>query len=425
MHTLKQLRSGALQGITRLDLSANLTEFAPEIFSLADTLEVLNLSDNQLSSLPDDLPRLHKLKVLFCSNNPFTELPEVLGRCANLEMVGFKSCRIRHVSGAALPVKLRWLILTDNALTELPQALGHCTRLEKLMLSGNQLSALPESLKHCHNLALLRIAANCFSDLPSWLTQLPKLAWLAVAGNPLCRNEPLAAKAFNEDELTLGELLGQGASGMIYAATLKASGAPLAVKRFKGHMTSDGLPASELAACLRAGEHPNLVSTLGIYNAHTPTPDLVLKRLDARFKVLAGPPSLESCTRDCYAPNTQLTAQQAYQIALGVAQAMAHLHAKGLLHGDLYAHNLLLSPEQQVLLSDFGAASIIDDAPLLSALQKLESLAFGYLLDELLAHCTEPQHALAERLATLKTECTRPLPSTRPRFAQMLQSLAV
>ena len=111
MHTLAQLERGELAGTSRLDLSEQLETFPRAIFELADSLEVLNLSGNQLSSLPDDLSRLHKLRVLFCSDNPFTELPASIGRCPNLEMVGFKACRIRHVPAEALPPKLRWLIL--------------------------------------------------------------------------------------------------------------------------------------------------------------------------------------------------------------------------------------------------------------------------------------------------------------------------
>ena len=152
MNTLQQLRNGELAGARRLQLSCGLTEFPREIFTLADSLEILDLSGTALTTLPDDLPRLHKLRVIFCSNNPFTELPAVLGQCPQLDMVGFKSCRIESVPAEALPEKLRWLILTDNAVAELPPEIGRCTRLQKLMLAGNRLTALPGELAECRNL---------------------------------------------------------------------------------------------------------------------------------------------------------------------------------------------------------------------------------------------------------------------------------
>ncbi|MCY7368864.1 MAG: leucine-rich repeat domain-containing protein [Chamaesiphon sp.] len=78
METIDLLRCGQLQGIKRLDLAAGLTEFPIEIFDLADSLEILNLSDNQLRSLPADLGRLTNLKVIFLSNNEFEEVPAIL-----------------------------------------------------------------------------------------------------------------------------------------------------------------------------------------------------------------------------------------------------------------------------------------------------------------------------------------------------------
>ncbi|WP_302931705.1 leucine-rich repeat domain-containing protein, partial [Pseudomonas aeruginosa] len=166
MHTLQQLRSGELAGATRLDLSCGLREFPREIFELADSLEVLNLSGNALDSLPDDLGRLHRLKVLFCSANDFAELPAAVGDCPALSMVGFKSNRIERVPAAALPPALRWLILTDNRIATLPEELGR-RPLQKLMLAGNRLEALPESMAACEGLELLRIAANRFQRLPA------------------------------------------------------------------------------------------------------------------------------------------------------------------------------------------------------------------------------------------------------------------
>ena len=53
MHTLEQLRAGELCGARHLKLCENLTEFPTEILSLKETLEVLDLTGNQLSTLPD------------------------------------------------------------------------------------------------------------------------------------------------------------------------------------------------------------------------------------------------------------------------------------------------------------------------------------------------------------------------------------
>ena len=109
MNTLEKLRAGKLAGCTRLNLSCGLREFPREIFDLADTLEILDLSGNELSSLPDDLPRLHKLRILFCSNNLFTELPEVLGRCPRFGCWLCRACpgwpmrAIRFAKGTKLP----------------------------------------------------------------------------------------------------------------------------------------------------------------------------------------------------------------------------------------------------------------------------------------------------------------------------------
>ena len=175
MHTLAQLKSGQLAGISRLALSENLTTFPTEIFSLADTLEILDLSHNQLSALPNELKQLKKLKIIFASNNHFEILPESLGQCESLEMVGFKSNKIRHVPAESLPAKLRWLILTDNQLTILPDSLGERPRLQKLALAGNQLTQLPANLSELTNLELVPERPSSTDTHVSWVTQSMEL----------------------------------------------------------------------------------------------------------------------------------------------------------------------------------------------------------------------------------------------------------
>lgn len=420
MHTLEQLRSGALAGSQRLTMRCGLTEFPREIFTLADTLEILDLSGNALRELPDDLHRLHRLRILFCSDNRFTELPTALGACAALSMIGFKANRIASVPAAALPAALRWLVLTDNQITELPSALGACAQLQKLMLAGNRLRTLPASMAQLHRLELLRIAANHLTALPDWLLALPRLRWLAYAGNPFCvqREDTLAhtpSAAVRWPALRIEQRLGEGASGVIYRAALGEDA--VAVKVFKGAMTSDGSPLSEMAACLGAGPHPNLIPVRGHVEGH---PDgahgLIMPLISADFHNLAGPPSLASCTRDIYAGAQRFALATALDIARGVASAAAQLHRRGIMHGDLYGHNILHDDRGHILLGDFGAASFYDPAgPQADALQTLEVRAFGCLLEELLDRCT----GVPASLRDLQAACLQ----GTPRFADIEEQL--
>jgi hypothetical protein len=458
MHTLDQLRSGALAGLTRLDLSADLTALPPEVYGLADTLEVLNLSGNRLTDLPHDLTRFKKLKVVFGSDNAFTHLPEVLGDCPQLQMVGFKANRIAHVSAAALPPALRWLILTDNDVAHLPPELGQRPALQKLMLAGNRLTTLPDTLAAATQLELLRLSANRLEALPGWLTELPALAWLALSGNPVTAAQGLPSAdaapsvplqptvpCVDWAQVVVGARLGEGASGHIHQAqvvagadpitdpaTLALQGQPLALKRFKGAVTSDGLPDDELAASLAAGPHPALCTPVAQVQGHPQgLPAVLLPLIPPTHTVLAGPPSLASCTRDVYDPALRLSPTQAHTLALDVAQAVAHLHARGVMHGDLYAHNTLWHPATgHARLSDFGAATVLHtlDARTRHALLALEVRAFGLLLQEL-------AERLAERLADaggapapgpllhLAQACTQPMPQARPPMGEVVAAL--
>ena len=424
-----QLRAGALRGTTRLDLSAGLTAVPPEILTLADSLEILNLSNNLLTDLPDWLPELKKLRIIFCSNNPFRHVPEILGQCSSLDMIGFKSCQIETVSAAALPSRLRWLILTDNRLAAVPPELGSRSRLQKLMLSGNRLTALPPELAQCQSLELLRLAANQFEVFPDWLWDLPTLAWLAVAGNPRTPVPASPDKPIGEipwSQLTMGPLLGEGASGLIHQAAWTPDASQpsrgVAVKLFKGAMTSDGLPASEMAACLAVGGHPRCVGAIGRIAAHpNKVAGLVMPLLDSGYRPLAGPPSLHSCTRDIYAPGDQFYARQALRLITDITVAAAHVHSLGFMHGDLYAHNVLHSSGGGALLSDFGAASSYPPGDP-DKIERIEVRALGILMQEILDRCAD-RAVLPARLLALPALCMQPDVSARPGFRGIIGML--
>lgn len=393
--TLAQLKAGKIQGSKQLKLSCGLTKFPPDILDLADSLEILDLTGNALSTLPNDLNRLKKLRILFCSSNQFKYLPEVLGECKNLSMIGFKANQIRHIPENAIPTAtLRWFIVTDNALKAVPNALGDCANLQKLMLAGNQLTTLPESMANCHALELLRISANQFNAIPDFLFDLPKLTWLAYAGNPFCNEieqhlvDQHLVNTIDWKTLTLQNILGQGASGVTYQAMWlpkNQAAEAVAVKLFKSGLTSDGLPRCEMHANILAGEHPNLVGVKGVIHNHPQgTLGLVMPLLDADLKILAAPPSFESCSRDVYKDDLTLTFAETQHIMFNITNAAKHLHARGLMHGDLYAHNILWNA-QKAVLSDLGGASFLslDNQALTQKLLKLEARALEVLSQEL------------------------------------------
>ncbi|OEF94142.1 leucine-rich repeat-containing protein kinase family protein [Vibrio splendidus] len=411
MHTLEQLKSGQLKGIKRLKLSEGLTEFPLEILELADSLEILDLSGNQLSDLPQELTQLTNLRIIFASNNLFTHLPDVLGLLPKLEMVGFKTNQIKTVSEESLPAQLRWLILTDNAIEVLPNSLGERPRLQKLALAGNQLRALPESMEKLSNLGLVRLSANQLTEFPEFLIKLPKLAWLAFAGNPFCKHPSSldSVPAVSSQCYSLNQVLGQGASGVISHANWLNSDfdfpQEVAVKVFKGEVTSDGYPHDELEACLQAGHHNNLVKSIAQVDEENYLA-LVMELIPSNFYNLGLPPTLESCTRDTFNEGFKLSISQINSITEQMIDVFEHLHANKVCHGDLYAHNTLVNEQGQMIFGDFGAATIYDylTEEQQQGIRRIEARALKYFIEDLLTVCAKQDQdsELYSQLANFK-----------------------
>jgi hypothetical protein len=426
-HQLEALNRGEYLGYRRICIQEGLTEFPNALFSLSDTLEELDLSNNKLANLPETFDQFRKLKVLFLSFNHFDVFPEVLGKLPQLDMVGFKGCAIKHISETALPINLRWLILSDNQLTALPNSFGQLLKLKKLALAGNQLRELPSSFIHCRALELVRLSANQLTSLPEGLFHLPKLAWLALAGNPVvgAHQAHPGCIALQKEEVQLAQQLGEGASGIIYQGyTLHQPSHPIAVKVFKGAKTSDGYPMDELQCCLSAGEHANLVKTF----AHIAQADflaLLMELIPSGFANLGLPPNYQTCTRDTFKPSAQLSSQSIYQIALQMASVMAHLHQNQVSHGDVYAHNIMVNQLDEVMFGDFGAATPLNNLSDIDALcmEHIEVRAFGNLLDDLLSICNEVSD-LQVFLADLVQSCWCDEVTARPRFTAIFQLLS-
>jgi len=429
MHTLEQLKSDHLKGTKELTLCEDLSTFPKDIYTLADTLTRLDMTGNKLSKLPDDFHILENLKILFLSDNDFVEVPTVLAKCPKLSMIGFRNNNIRSLSEDALPLSTRWLILTDNALEKLPESIGDLHLLQKCMLSGNLLTELPQSMAKCHNLELLRIAVNKLESLPSVLLGLPKLSWLAYGGNPFCAKHPncdTALKVVHWESLELKEVLGEGASGLISKAVY--DGKEVAVKVFKGDITSDGLPEEEMDINISMGHHDNLVDVLARVREHPEGKDvLMLELIPSSYFNLGLPPTLQTCSRDVYKKNFSLSLIQVMKILKGIVSAAVHMHERGIMHGDFYAHNIMIDLDANAILGDFGGASYYEptEKEVRHALERLEVRAFGCLLEELLLLSKEDKTdgETREQLIQLRELCLQSKTSKRPLFTEVYKKL--
>lgn len=121
-----------------------------------------------------------------------------------------------------------------------------------------------------------------------------------------------------------------------------------------------------------------------------------------------------------------------------LAGALQHLHAIGVMHGDVYGHNVVATPDgTSATLLDYGASFIYTGghaaaaaaAPGVVDFERLEVRALGLLLSDLLARCPEATTAAAaeqEAGAVAKElvgRCLSPQVGARPLFAEVARTL--
>ena len=400
------------------------SEFPRDILDRGDDIEILDISFTDIHELPADFARLRRLRVFFASYTPFTELPPQLKDCPELKMIGMKTCRITGFAEDMLPLGLEALTLTENKLTALPRSLGKLKHLKKLMVAGNQLESLPRELLQCTDLEGLRIAANNLREEPSWLLQLPRLAWYSDSGNPFSpapRHET-TLPTIPWGDLKLHEKIGESAKNVVYRAT-DPGGRDIAIKVYGNDVTTDGYPADELHAILTAGEHAGLIRPLARVTGEPEGRQALARELIPQaFQAPGNIPDLITHVRDTYPAGKTFALPYIIQLLQDIAGAVAHLHSRGVLHGDIYAHNILADASGQAYLCDLGGASLFEASG--ARRTHIDALAFGLLAGELASRCPEKDAAEQARRQLIE-RCTTRQTVVRPDFVQgaaMLQA---
>jgi len=159
------------------------------------------------------------------------------------------------------------------------------------------------------------------------------------------------------------ELLGSGSYGDVYRAFDPWLGRYVALKLFHGER-SGGLDEARRLARLR---HRNVLSVYGC-GVHDGRAGLWSELIEGRTLAAA------------VAAEGALSCEEALRVGRDLAQALAVVHAAGLVHGDVKAENVMRESGGRIVLMDFGAGG---DARLLAS-QRVISGTPRYLPPEVL-----------------------------------------
>ncbi len=147
---LKQLKELQLK-------SCGFNEF-PRITENWESLNILNLSDNQLYSVSDDIGQLQELKSLQLKQN-----------------------KIERVSGAIGQLgKLEFLDISDNKIQQFPMEMGQLNSLKSLNFSTNKVRQFPKWMYELINLETLQANWNNLAQLLPGVGSLKKLRYLTL-----------------------------------------------------------------------------------------------------------------------------------------------------------------------------------------------------------------------------------------------------
>ncbi|VAH81250.1 unnamed protein product [Triticum turgidum subsp. durum] len=362
-----------------LDLSSNAFSggIPPQITAFAG-LQFLNLSSNSISGqLPAGIGGMRLLEVLDVSANTLTgSVPPEIG-------------------GA---VALRVLRMGDNSLTgRIPAQIGSCSSLVALDLSHNDITGpIPSTLGNLTSLQAVDLSQNKLNGtLPVELSNLPSLHIFDVS-------HPKPAIALSDDYLSQspendassGKLvmfgkgspefstgghallnkdceLGRGGFGAVYKTVLR-DGQPVAIKK----LTVSSLVKSKddferQVKVLSKMRHHNIVTLRGFY--WTSSLQLLI------YDYLPGG-NLHKHLHECTEENT-LSWMERFDIIIGVARGLMHLHQHGVVHYNLKSSNVLLDSNGEPRVGDYGLASLLPmlDRYVLSS--KIQS-ALGYMAPE-------------------------------------------
>lgn len=160
----------------------------PDALTKMTDVEVLDLSDNELTELPEGLKNLNQLTTLVLSGNKLEELPGIVCQLKTLTTLDAAYNAISRVPESISNLnQLTTLNLGYNELEEIPKNLCQLKKLTTLDITSNPIKTITKEITNLRLLSTFRIAGTTLRELPSFLCQLKRLANLDVSRNEIAR----------------------------------------------------------------------------------------------------------------------------------------------------------------------------------------------------------------------------------------------
>ncbi|CAN1755049.1 Leucine-rich repeat receptor protein kinase EMS1 [Linum perenne] len=261
-------------------------------------------------------------------------------------------------------VVLETLVLNDNRISgSIPKEIANLTSLATLDLGSNQLTgSIPVEFGRCSNLQGLYLANNHLSGtVPDALGGLSSLVKLNLTGNDLRGSQPLLKVTLSNilegtNNFCNSNIIGDGGFGTVYKAKLVTKNnndiLVVAVKKLSHSKAQGDREFMAEMETLGKVKHKNLVSLLGYCS-------LGEEKLLVYEYMANG--SLDTWLRDGLNPKPLDWATR-LKIAIGSARGLAFLHhgfTPHVIHRDVKSSNILLDPDFEAKVADFGLARLI------------------------------------------------------------------
>ncbi|GMI98682.1 PXY-like2, MDIS1-INTERACTING RECEPTOR LIKE KINASE1 [Hibiscus trionum] len=401
-----------------IDLSSNdLQSSLPSTILSIPSLQTFVASNNNLvGEIPDQFQDWPSLSVLDLSTNHFTgSIPASIASCEKLVTLNLRNNRLTgEIPGSiAMMPTLAVVDLSNNSITGgIPNNLGSSPALEMFNVSYNKLEGpVPANgvLRTINPDDLIGNAGLCGGGLPpcnlysetssrqrslrakhivaGWLIGISSVlaAGILLIGGRLLykkwyshggcfeegfeagkREWPWRLMAFQRLGFTAADILaciketnvvGMGATGVVYKAEMPQSDAVVAVKKLwrsgadvESGNSGDFVGEVNLLGKLR---HRNIVRLLGFL--HNGTSMMIVYEFMQNG-------SLADALTGKQAGRLLVDWVSRYNVALGVAQGLAYLHHDchpPVIHRDIKSNNILLDANLEARIADFGLARMM------------------------------------------------------------------